>query len=193
MNIGAGPATDCEQLFRRMLTTMVTEERPPHVLELGTRRWDPDFPTHHQEWAPSGVRWTMADAMTGDDVDEIADAHDLCRVWLPGSFDAYVAVSLFEHLERPWIAAASAAEVLRPGGWLYVATHQTFPLHGYPRDYFRFSREALAVIFADAGFDQIHTGYRYRCTIEPPPEVTRWNRAPDVESWLNVEITARRA
>lgn len=200
MNIGAGEASFCERVFVHHLAGHAdrNEGMPPHVLELGTRRWDPDFPTHHEMWAPPGARWTKADAMAGTDVDEVADAHDLEATF--GSperagpwrgFDAYVAVSVYEHLERPWVAAQSAAAVLASGAWVYVATHQTFPLHGYPRDYFRFSREALAVIFADAGFVDIQTGYRYRCTIEPPPEVTRWNRAPDVEAWLNVELAAR--
>jgi 2-polyprenyl-3-methyl-5-hydroxy-6-metoxy-1,4-benzoquinol methylase len=45
-------------------------------------------------------------------------------------FDALVAVAVFEHLERPWIAAKEVARVLKPGGFAYVSTHQTFPLHG---------------------------------------------------------------
>jgi hypothetical protein len=202
MNIGAGEVSPCERIFVNQLAGHADRNNgyPPTVLELGTRRWDPDFPTHHEVWAPPRARWVKADAMAGQDVDRVADAHDLAAAFgvTPSNvdrfgFDGYVAVSVYEHLERPWIAAQSAAAVLRPGAWLYVATHQTFPLHGYPRDYFRFSRQALEVIFSDAGFVEIETGYRYRCTIEPPAEVTRWNRAPDVESWLNVEIVARRA
>lgn len=195
MAIGAGEPSHCERVFVGQLRAMAANSAAMssriHVLELGTRRWDPDFPTHHEAWAPPAADWIKADTMDGDDVDLVTDAHDLRDV--PVKLDGYVAVSVYEHLERPWIAAQAAADKLRPGGWAYVATHQTFPLHGYPRDYFRFSREALAVIFADAGFERIETGYRYRCTIEPPAEVTRWNRAPDVESWLNVELVARRA
>lgn len=197
----AGGRTHPEALFRNRLENHqdATGGYWPHVLELGTRRSDPEFPTHHREWLP-GARWVMADAYEGTDVDVIADAHDLQSTFRPvdspvdlSPFDFVIAVAVWEHLARPWIAAQSVADILRPGGWVYIATHQTFPLHGYPSDYFRFSREALEVIFADAGFDEITTGYAYRCTIEPPAEVTRWNRAPDVEAWLNVELVGRRA
>jgi SAM-dependent methyltransferase len=78
-----------------------------------------------------------------------ADLHVLPQDWAR-RFDALVAVAVFEHLERPWIAAKEVARVLKPAGWCYISTHQTFPLHGYPSDFFRFSKEALALIFCDA-------------------------------------------
>lgn len=195
--IGALAPTAPEARFVDKLRALGPAAR---ILELGTLRWEADRPTHHREWSPEAA-WTLSDVSDGTDVDVVADAHHLVRTYgeggvsapfLRGRFDAYVAVSVYEHLARPWIAAGQAADVLKPGGLLYVATHQTFPLHGYPHDYFRFSREALELIFADAGLEIVESGYAYPCTIEPPPEVTRWNRAPDVESWLNVEVFARR-
>lgn len=169
--------------------------RAPRILELGTLRWDANLVTHHKEWAPD-CEWTLSDISPGTDVDVVADAHRLHETFhvgvggKPARFDAYIAVSLYEHLERPWYAAMSAFEVLRPGGLLYVATHQTFPLHGYPDDFFRFSDKALALIFEDAGFEILHAGYAYPCQIIPPPEVTRWN--PSAPAWLNVEVAARK-
>lgn len=201
MNIGTGELSPRATGFIGHLHAMADEaERRPHVLELGTRRWVPDFPTHHKAWAPPGARWTMSDMAPGLDVDTVADAHDLEATFGSAGpnigdwtgLDAYVAVSVYEHLQRPWIAAHSAAAVLRPGAWVYVATHQTFPLHGYPDDYFRFSAEGLTTLFADAGFVDITTGYDYACTIQPPPEVTRWNTSPDVPAWLVVDLLARR-
>jgi SAM-dependent methyltransferase len=201
MAIGHTQGTEAERVFRDGLVGMRDADElgyAPRILELGTKRSDPEFPTHHREWLPDG-RWTMADIEHGLDVDVVADAHDLPSSFAAAhgladiaGFDAVIAVSVWEHLERPWVAAESVADVLAPGGWVYVATHQTFPLHGYPSDFFRFSREALALIFDDAGFEVLATSYAYRCTIVPPPEVTRWNRAPDVEAWLNVDLVGRR-
>jgi SAM-dependent methyltransferase len=185
--IGALPPTVPEAKFVDQLRARGPAAR---VLELGTLRWEKDRPTHHREWSPEAA-WTLSDIGAGTDVDVVADAHTL-QPFDGGLFDAYVAVSLYEHLRRPWQATQAAYRVLKPGGLLYVATHQTFPLHGYPSDYFRFSREALAGIFEDAHFEIVDVGYAYPCKIEPPPEVTRWNRAPDVEAWLNVEVFARR-
>lgn len=176
----------------------------PVVIEVGTLRSDPDFPTHHTSWAPHGA-WTRVDREAGTDVDRVDDAHTLATFQVtstgplgivnslpPASYDAYVSCSVFEHLERPWVAMHAAAGMVRPGGLVYVQTHQTFPLHGYPSDFFRFSKEALAVLMDDAGLDVLHAGYMYRCQIIPPAEVTRWNTAPDVESWLNVEALGRK-
>lgn len=160
----------------------------PAIIEVGTLRQEPTNPTHHTEWAPHGT-WTKVDAYPGQDVDVVADAHDLTADF-GMEFDAYVACSLFEHLERPWKAMASAAMVVRPGGWVYVQTHQTFPIHGYPDDFFRFSTGALRVIMEDAGLDVLHAGYMYPAQIIPPREVTRWN--PGAEAWLNVEALARK-
>jgi hypothetical protein len=48
-----------------------------------------------------------------------------------------------------------------PGGICYIETHQTFPFHRYPQDYFQFSKEALTLIFADAGLEVVDTGHLY--------------------------------
>ena len=158
------------------------------ILELGTKRSEPNRATHHKEWLPD-ASWTMADCEAGVDVDIVTDAHRLDEFRIE-SFDGVVAVSLFEHLERPWIAAEAIARVLKRGGVAYIGTHQTFPLHGYPNDYFRFSAEALSLIFEDAGLSTLGVGYAFRSQIIPPPEVTIWN--PGAESWLNVDLAARK-
>ncbi len=191
--IGEGDAPGARQLIDHL-----DAMDRPRVIEVGTLRSDPEFPTHHTAWAPHGT-WLRTDAYPGQDVDEVVDAHRLSEELAldhnPDAahlFDAYVACSVFEHLRRPWLAMGEAAAVVRPGGLVYVQTHQTFPLHGYPSDYFRFSAEALAGIMEDAGLDVLHVGYLYPCRIIPPAEVTRWNTAADVEAWLNVEALGRR-
>lgn len=178
--------SDTAEHFRRLLTA---EHAQPVVLELGTRRWGPD-PTHHGEWLPDGALHRKADVEDGRDVDVVVDAHQLAATWPRATFDAVIAASVFEHLQRPWIAAAQIGQVVRPGGLVYVATHQSFPLHGYPCDFFRFSVEALVTIFDDAGFDQVAAGYAHRCTIVPPKAVKVWNE--HAEAWLNVAYLGRR-
>ena len=181
MNIGSAAPSSAEATFRERLAQV----DHPDVLELGTLRWEADRPTHHQSWAPHAGHYVKSDIAAGVDVDIVADAHDLTDVFAPRSFDALIAVSVFEHLARPWIAADQIATIVRPGGVILIATHQTFPLHGYPHDYFRFSTEALQVLFAPPAWSTLTAGYAYPCTIEPPRDVTRWNRA--AQSFLNVE------
>jgi SAM-dependent methyltransferase len=163
---------------------------PDVVLELGTAQSMPGRPTHHRDWFPA-ARWVMSDYATGADVDVAGDAHRL--PFRDEAFDVVVACSVWEHLARPWIATCEAARVLRRGGALYVQTHQTFPIHGYPDDYWRFTREAMAVLAADAGLEVVETAYEYRAHIEPPDVVfdRGWNTA--APSWLNVELLAVRS
>jgi SAM-dependent methyltransferase len=159
----------------------------PRILELGTLPSTPGRSTIHRDWAPHG-QWTGSDFIAGDDVDIVADAHELAVVMGTDRFDAVVACSVFEHLQRPWIAAAEIASVLKPSGQVYVQTHFAFPIHGYPQDYFRFTREALHTIFADAGLEVIGTSYAFPARIESQqaPE-TR-----DFPAFLNSNVMARK-
>ena len=73
-----------------------------------------------------------------------------------------ISCSTFEHLKYPTLAAHELMKALKVGGDLYVQTHQSFPLHGYPFDYFRFSQEALAGLFGTTmGFQVLGTNYDF--------------------------------
>lgn len=166
--VGPPPAGPTAPGWHRF-AVLVEQERPRSVLEIGTLRSMAARPTHHRAMFPWVARpdYLMADIQAGQDVDMVADLHALPADW-SGRFGAFVASAVFEHLERPWIAARETARILAPGGLFVVATHQTFPLHGYPNDFFRFSREALALILTDAGLDVIDCSYGERCKIVPP-------------------------
>jgi SAM-dependent methyltransferase len=150
------------------------------VLEVGTRRTDTERSTHTHRLFPAVARenYLMCDVRPGDDVDVIADLHELPADW-SGRFDAVVANAVFEHLERPWLATREIARVLAPGGFCHVSTHQTFPLHGHPSDYFRFSTEALRLVFEDAGLRVLATGYRNRTRILLPEDVMPYHLQDD--------------
>jgi len=156
----------------------------PSVLEMGTLRWEESRPTHHKDEVPNAGMYVMTDVAPGTDVDIVSDAHTMSKDLAGMKFDAIISVSVWEHLKRPWVAANELAECLKPGGFAMVMTHQTFPVHGYPDDYFRFSDMAMNVLFEDAGLVTIESGYEYPCKIVPPKEVTRWNTA--APSFLNV-------
>lgn len=178
MRIGDAVDPVAEQFIRSL------RAKPhPKVVELGTRRWDPDLVTHHEHWAPHAVEYVKVDVTDGPDVDVVADAHNLPGEW-EGCFDAVIAVSVWEHLERPWAATIEAARVLRPGGLLLIVTHHTFPEHGYPEDFWRFTTGALQLLFHDAGLDVEQVGETFPVTITPEANVARWN--PTAPAWLCV-------
>ena len=144
----------------------------PRVLELGTRRWGAD-PTHHRGLFGE-CEYVMTDFLDGEDVDVISDVHDL-KEFDDSSFDVVYSASTFEHVQYPWVAATSLRRVLKRGGLLYVATHQTFPVHGYPSDYTRWTDKGLASLFEWSGFRVVEAGMDTRCKIVQPPEIAVWD------------------
>lgn len=172
------------------LPTFLTlvENRSIRTLEIGTLKWGMHS-THHKQWVPNASEYVCTDIGAGPDVDIVSDAHDL-EPFEDASFDAVIACSVWEHLMRPWIATCAVARVLRPGGLFYLDTHQTFPLHGFPNDYYRFSTEALTIQCEDAGLEVLSSGYGFPCDIRPKVKVDSWNHA--APAYCNVNICAQK-
>ncbi|MCU0586957.1 MAG: class I SAM-dependent methyltransferase [Syntrophobacteraceae bacterium] len=98
-------------------------------------------------------------------------ASDFCRVggknyrWIdvitdlstPGlrdeSVDAVVNIEVLEHVRDPARLMDQLARLLRPGGSLYLTCPQTWGVHEAPYDFYRFTRYALADLFARAGLE----------------------------------------
>ena len=116
----------------------------------------------HRDWVPHAAEYLGTDMEAGPDVDIVADVHRLSEVVGKERFDVILSCSTFEHLKYPTLAAHELMKALKVGGLLYVQTVQTFPLHAYPSDYFRFSRQALASLFgATMGVRVIATNYDF--------------------------------
>jgi hypothetical protein len=138
----------------------------PSVLELGTLQSVPGRSTMHRDWVPHAGEFLGTDIEAGADVDIVADLHRLTDVTGSERFDVIISASTFEHLKYPTLAAHELMKALKVGGLLYVQTHQSFPLHGYPNDYFRFSQDALASLFGTGmGFEVVATNYDFPARI----------------------------
>ncbi len=134
----------------------------PRVLELGTKRSVANRSTRHDEWIPHAKEYLGTDIKDGKDVDMVADVHRLSTFTGIEQFDIIISCSTFEHFKYPHLAAHEIMKVLRLDGLLFIQTHQTYPLHNYPQDYFRFSREALTGLFGTRmGFNIISTDYEF--------------------------------
>lgn len=154
------------------------------VLEVGTRRWGLE-PTHHKAMFPNATKYVMSDFMEGQDVDVVSDVHNL-NEFPDCTFDAFYGASLFEHVQYPWVAAGAIRRVLKPGGWCYIATHQTFPVHGYPSDYTRWTDNGLRSVFEWAGFRVDAATMDTRCKIMKPAEVAVWDE--NAPAYIGVSI-----
>jgi ubiquinone/menaquinone biosynthesis C-methylase UbiE len=87
------------------------------------------------------------DIHAGQGVDIVGDVHHLAPLFGEGTFQAVYSISVLEHLEKPWLAAAQMLRVLSPGGLSAHAAPWVWPTHASPNDFFRMSPEGFRSIF----------------------------------------------
>lgn len=126
----------------------------PKVLEIGSRARSG---ITRRELIPN-ANYTGIDIYGGPNVDIVADVHELGGVFEEGMFDFIFSISVFEHLVMPWKAVLEINRILKLGGLVYVQSHQTWPEHDAPADYFRFSKESWKALFnAHTGFEIVQS------------------------------------
>jgi hypothetical protein len=141
------PARHLEAVFAAEL-----RERPPGVLlELGSRaRSGRD----NNRYVPDGWDYVGLDIHPGPNVDVVGDAHELSKLVPANHFDAIMSFSVVEHLLMPWKVAIELNRVMKVGALGLCSTHQAWPVHDAPWDFWRFSKEAWAGLFNGAtGFE----------------------------------------
>lgn len=127
------------------------------VLEVGSRMHSPDAWWLCNRDLARG-QWTGMDMQPGLNVDAVADLHDLPVEW-GGRFSGVLCSEVLEHVARPWVALPNLRRVMRSGAWLVVTTLFAFPEHGFPDDYYRYSRSGLGLLLEDAGFVDVRVEY----------------------------------
>jgi hypothetical protein len=129
----------------------------PRILELGVKQAIAGRSTRKDHLFPNAAEYVGTDIEAGQDVDIIADVHRLTKYVGSEAFDVILTEAGFEHFKYPHLAAHEMMKTLRIGGLLFVQTHQTFPIHAVPFDYFRFSTDALRSLFGSKMGMKIHT------------------------------------
>jgi SAM-dependent methyltransferase len=119
---------------------------PIRVLELGARGTSVDPRLRNV------AEYVGFDIREGPNVTVTGDVHELSKL-VQGPFDAVYAISTFEHLAMPWKVVLEINAVLAEGGLLCIATHQTWPPHELPWDFWRYSPAAFQALL------NRHTGY----------------------------------
>ena len=138
------------QLFPRF-HQMVQALPRPTIVEIGSRARSGNV---NVAWLPEASTYVGFDIVEGPNVDVLGDAHALAEHFEPSSVDAVFSVSTFERLAMPWVVVAQLNRVLRTGGLLYIGSHQTWPLHDSPWDFWRFSSSAWrALLNEQTGFE----------------------------------------
>lgn len=96
---------------------------------------------------PSAASIVCTDIEAGEHIDLVADAHNL--PFPSGTFDAVIAIEVFEHLHDPRGAMLEVNRVLRPKGRILLSVPFMFRVHGDPHDYQRFTASGLSVLFKE--------------------------------------------
>jgi hypothetical protein len=123
------------------------------VLEIGSRARSG---TTYRQLLPPELDYVGVDIIEGPNVDVVGDAHDLSAALPRQRFDAALSIAVFEHLAMPWKAAVSLNSVLNPGALAFISSHQSFPVHESPWDFWRFSDQAWRCIFnRPTGFEVV--------------------------------------
>jgi 2-polyprenyl-3-methyl-5-hydroxy-6-metoxy-1,4-benzoquinol methylase/glycosyltransferase involved in cell wall biosynthesis len=178
----------------RSLERLISEAkklRAPWILNIGSRNVRGALGVDCQSWFENVGKFVGVDLEPGPGVDIVTDASLLSRVIRPHSFDIVVSVSVFEHLRQPWKVVLEINKILRTGGLVFIHSHQTFPLHDYPGDFFRFSEEAFKELFSkNLGFEVLTTGSQVPCRVVPVVEIPGWLN--DHQAYINTTVCARK-
>lgn len=71
-------------------------------------------------------------------------------------FDGCLALNLFEHLEDPHRALTEIKRVVKPGGMIVLLVPFSFPIHGYPQDYRRWTPVGLMQLLEQHNIEVMH-------------------------------------
>lgn len=154
-HLGRTPPNDPSIRLHGRFTAMLKERQPGNFLEVGSRARSGIVRRH---LVPDRWTYTGLDVIAGENVDVVGDAHKLSRLFPTNAFDAVAAFSVLEHLLMPWKFAIELNKVLRPGAIGFLTTHQTWPMHDTPWDFWRFSDTAWTALFNRAtGFEIVET------------------------------------
>jgi SAM-dependent methyltransferase len=145
------PYFACWEHFVALLHTL----KSGSVLEIGSRsRSGIDY----RGFIPADLSYVGMDILPGPNVDVVGDAHELERLLGRDRFVAAFSRSVFEHLAMPWKVAVELNRVLKPGGIVFTGTHQTWPLHEEPWDFWRFTQHSWTALFnPSTGFEVLET------------------------------------
>lgn len=94
------------------------------------------------------------DMLDGEGVDYVMN---LESERLPaGKFSHIDCTSVLEHSKKPWAMAENLEQSLAIGGTISLSVPFVWRVHGYPSDYWRFTVEAVKILFPRITWEILH-------------------------------------
>jgi SAM-dependent methyltransferase len=130
----------------------------------GNLEYDGELYTRNKQKFDDKFQYRALDIRTGPNVDF---ACDICKPsaleeapGLEGSISVAYSNNVFEHLNKPWIAAQNIARMLKPDGICITIVPFALRYHEAPGDYFRYTHTGVEALFEDTmKFEVIEAGY----------------------------------
>lgn len=117
---------------------------PGRVLEIGAYNVNGSARQHFGDAAA----YIGTDMQAGPGVDRVIENIELVKTFGYAQFDTVIACEVLEHDANCWLTVHQMRQMLKPGGWLVITTPTFgFPLHRYPKDYWRFGEDAYVEVF----------------------------------------------
>jgi SAM-dependent methyltransferase len=134
--------------------------RPPW-LEIGSRECGHTV-SFRQAFSDHGGEYIGTDQEAGPGVDMVLDLtadFSLVSRRLPKPFATILCLSVLEHCRQPFLMAENMQRLLAPGGALYVSVPFAWEIHNFPADYWRFTPDAVRLLFPGIDFPQDSCAY----------------------------------
>jgi methyltransferase family protein len=124
--------------------------------------------------------------------DVVGDAHELSK-FFGCEFDAVFSLAVLEHFAMPWVIAAEINKVLKVGGLTFHSTHFAFPPHERPWDFWRYTDQALRILFSPPlGFEVIGCAFDTPVRMHPDTPREDLMHLPLEPAWVGISVLARK-
>jgi len=105
-----------------------------------------------------GETYVGVDLSEGNGVDKVLDLtqpFDLVDQALgQQKFGTIFSFSVMEHCDQPFVMADNMTRLLKPGGRIVLSVPFAWKFHGYPSDYWRFTKEGVKKLFPGIDWEQ---------------------------------------
>lgn len=129
---------------------------PGRVLEVGSRDVTADKNGSPRPLFKDATEYIGIDMEAGQGVDRVMSAEEIDYSFELFSFDTVICCEMLEHDINFLGTLSCIGQVLKQGGHLIITTPTFgFPLHRFPKDYWRFGEDAFREVFF-AGFDLLN-------------------------------------
>jgi hypothetical protein len=130
------------------------------VIEIGSRHYAPESSMDYRSIC-QGLEFIGVDITPDVNVDVVADlTQDFVLVdrALGGRrFQTVICCSVLEHVPDVFAMAANMTRLTGRDGVLFLSVPFTWRYHGYPKDYWRFTPDAIEFLFPEFAFDPLRS------------------------------------